>query len=1072
MKLIFRLLGPFQVELDGQMLDDFRSDKVRGLLTFLAVESQRPWTRGYLANLFWADYSENKAQSNLSNALWNLRTLVGDLSAGTKYINVKKTTLQFNSQSDYWLDVEVFNTIIDQYQNTQSTENKILISDLDKALSLSQGSFMEGFSIDSPGFETWLIKTRQEIHQKRIQALRWISLAYIQSGKLSMALKYTQDWISEEPWDERACRVGMQILVKLGQRNKAVDMFEKFRNRLAEDLGITPQEETQQLYQEIISDQSAYSQPEVVISSAKRGTEETIDPGSFPKNLVREIKFETQQKSFFGRKEELSQLSHWLEESISNNQGKAAFIIGEPGSGKTYLLKEFAQQTLKKHPGLLLFWGQCNAYTGKGDPYFPFITMIKMLAGDFEALIPGAILSEEHLNRLWHYLPAMLDALIKYGPDLAQQFLTTTQQFNIAKKHPGVAQDTLDLMSDLTKYAPKKTEKPIALNDQFNRVLGVISEDHPIILVLDDLQWIDEGSASLLFHLGRHLKAKKVLLLGAFRPSEVTITYDEIKHPLFGILRELRAIYGENMINLAESKGNSFINDLLASEPNTFTTDFHQKLYQHTSGHPLFTIELLRGMQLRNEIIKDKGGKWVESKQLNWEELPARVEAVIARRFDLLPTECQSVMKHACVQGKEFCVEILSGLVSEPEGKVFDLLNDVVGKRHQLITPQGIQKVGKRKITYFRFRHDLFQIYLYGQLNPIERKRLHGLVGNEIENLYENHLSQHPEIALTLAWHFENADLLEKAVQYYHHAGKFAVRLSAHQDAIRHFNHALTLLDQLPDTTRKDELELDLQLSHGPPITALKGWGAPELEKAYDRAQILCENFTNPGKLIPALWLLATFRLGRSEHKEVDRLVARLETLIRKINDPALLALVFLQVSPEYQGKFLEARRLLERAAAIEDIKLQRHLAHRFGMAPSVTALGYLGDCLWMMGYPDQADKINNKALAFAEKIDHPMTTCYVTSRSCWLSLLEDDPEKVGTNAEVLYQTAHKYGFKNFEFAALFFKNWLEFQKNEDGDQDLALDAMQKNIEAYYVTKTVLNPLAQMRNALSGIFRN
>jgi predicted ATPase len=683
------------------------------------------------------------------------------------------------------------------------------------------------------------------------------------------------------------------------------------------------------------------------------------------------------------------------------------------------------------------------------------MTMVKMLTGDFEALIPGPIISEEHLNRLWHYLPGMLDALVNYGPDLAQQFLTESHQFNIAKEHPGVAQDTLALLTALSKYSPKNREKPVALNDQFNQVFSALSESHPLILVLDDLQWIDEGSASLLFHLGRQLGGKKVLLLGAFRPSEVTITYDEITHPLFGILRELRAIYGENMVNMAESKGDLFINDLLASEPNAFTTDFHQKLYRHTSGHPLFTIELLRGMQLRNEIIKDKRGNWVESKVLNWEELPPRVEAVIARRFGLLPAECQSIMKPACVQGKAFCVEILSKLVSEPEQKVFDLLNEVVGKRHQLITPQGIQQVGKRQTTYFRFRHDLFQIYLYGQLNPVERKRLHGLIGHEIENLYDNQLSQYPEMVHTLAWHFENSDNYEKATQYYMQAGKFAGRLSAHQDAIRHFNHALELVDHLPDSTKKDELELDLQLSLGPPLTALKGWGAQELEKAYDRAQTLCENIKNPGKLIPALWLLATFRLGRSEHMEVDRLVARLEALIRQINDPALLAMVYLQVSPLYQGKLVEARVLLERAAAVNDIKLQRHLTHRFGMAPAAVALSYLSNCLWIMGYPDQAGKVNIKALTTAEKIDHPMTTCYVTSRSCWLGLLKDDLEQVGTNTEVLYQISHKFGLKNFEFAALFFKNWLKFQNHED--QDLALDAMQKNIEAYYVTKTVLN---------------
>ncbi|MFO8239479.1 MAG: BTAD domain-containing putative transcriptional regulator [Dissulfuribacterales bacterium] len=896
-----------------------------------------------MADLFWPDYPEDKAQSNLSNALWNLRAVIGDKKENTEFIIVKKSMLQFNPQADYRLDVKTFHDLIDKSRKLKSPEHKSTLSDLEESLSLSRGRFMEGFTIDSPGFETWLVKTRQEIHRKRSQALRWISIHHMQSGNFSTALDYTRDWTAEEPWDERACRLAMQILEKLGQRKKALDEFERCRKRLAIDLGIAPQQETQQLYQQLISNQSLLNRLKTKPLPANEKIKGDIDPGPLPKNLVNAAKRQYGSRPFFGRQEELNQLDDWLDNTI-RKEGKAAFIIGEPGSGKTYLLTKFAQQALQKYPDLLLLWGQCNAYTGQGDPYFPFMTMAKMLVGDVEGLILGPIISKEHLRRLWRHLPAMLNALTNFGPDLVKQFFSDIRQFAVAKKHPGVTQELLDSLTALIKSSPKRQGKKVALNDQFCRVLSALSKDHPILLVLDDLQWIDEGSASLLFHLGRQLMGKKILLLGAFRPSEVSINNYDKHHPLIGIHQELKAIYGENLVNLAESKGHSFIEDLLASEANAFTTDFHQKLYRRTSGHPLFTIELLRGMQLRNEIIKDKQGKWVESDYLNWEELPARVEAVIARRFGLLPTECKSLMKLACVQGEAFNVEILARVFAKPEQEVFDLLNEEASKRHQLITPQGIQKVGTQQVTYFRFRHALFQIYQYGQLNTIERKRLHGLIGNEIENLYVNHLPQHPEMAHTLAWHFENADFIEKAIQYYLKAGKHAVRLSAHQDAIRHFEHALELITKIPESSKRDELELNVQLSLGQPLTALKGWGAPELKKTYDRVQKLCENIEDAATLIPALLLLAIFRLGRSEHIELDRLNTRLVALARDINDPALLAMAYLRVSPLYQGRLKEARRLLKRAAVVDDIKLQRHIAHRFGMAPAAVALSYLGD--------------------------------------------------------------------------------------------------------------------------------
>ncbi len=412
-KLNIRLLGPFQAELDGQILNDFRSDKVRGLLAFLAVESQRRWSRSYLADFFWPDYPEEKAQSNLSNALWNLRSVIGDIKENTEFIIVKKSTLQFNPKSDYWLDVKIFQELINKFRMLTSPEEKSSLSDLEEALSLSRDRFMEGFTIDSPGFETWLVKTRQDIHRKRIQTLRWISIRHMLSSNLSTALDYTRDWIAQEPWDERACRLTMQILEKLGQRKKALEEFERCRKRLAEDLGIEPQPETVQLYEQMKgSPLPSRSFPEPTSTRALK--KEGASPGPAPQFLREAAAENISPSPFFARQKELEQLDKWLAE-VQGGQGRAAFIKGEPGSGKTTLLTEFAHRCLEKYPDLLLLWGQCNAYTGHGDPYFPFMTMTRMLAGNLEPLVPGAVISLDHLERLWRSLPDMLKSLVEQG---------------------------------------------------------------------------------------------------------------------------------------------------------------------------------------------------------------------------------------------------------------------------------------------------------------------------------------------------------------------------------------------------------------------------------------------------------------------------------------------------------------------------------------------------------------------------------------------------------------------------------------------------------------------------------
>ena len=667
----------------------------------------------------------------------------------------------------------------------------------------------------------------------------------------------------------------------------------------------------------------------------------------------------------------------------------------------------------------------------------------------------GTIISHEHLDRLWYLLSDTVGVLVDNGLDLINRFFSENTQFSLLEKHKGVKFDQLQSLSNTHKNKPKGKIQIDALNDQFTQVLSMISKNHPIILVIDDLQWIDPGSISMLFHLGRNLFGKKIFLIGAFRSEEINLKEENYYHPLVGILQEFQSQFGEILIDLMNCDGEEFSNALLESEPNDFSPGFYKMLYKHTSGHPLFTIELLREMQIRREIIRNNLGKWVESRHLNWHMLPAKVEAVIARRISLLPKECQLLLEFASVQGEIFIVEILATVLGKSENDINNYIDQVICKRHQLISYQGEKKIGNQSFTYYRFRHALFQIYLYNHLLDHKKIRYHGLVCNHLESVFMNHLNQYPEMLHTLARHSEIGNNFEKAVDYYTLTGKNALRLAANQEAIDHFNHALILLKTLPQSDNRDKKELDLQLSLGPPLTALKGWAPVEMEKAYTRAQELCLNIDDVSQLHPAIWLLATFRLGRSEHAEVDRLVARLVEITEKSNDPALQAMAPIQVSLLYQGRLKEAQKILEKAEEVPDLNLQRSLTVRYGMAPAAIGLGYLCNCLWLLGYPDQAVEMDIKAQKLAMSIEHQLSLCYVISRSCWLSVLLGNKDDLQRQSHSLSEISHQYGFKNFELAAIFFQNLLELDYTNRRKQKI--EAMQYTIQTYLNTGTILN---------------
>lgn len=594
-----------------------------------------------------------------------------------------------------------------------------------------------------------------------------------------------------------------------------------------------------------------------------------------------------------------------------------------------------------------------------------------------------------------------------------------------------------------------------ALFEQFTRVLCALTQRRPLLLLVDDMQWIDPGSASLLFHLARRMGGSKVLLLGAYRPEEPSLRRGAEPHPLLGVIRELQRAFGEVQVDLMQSEGEAFVAALIDSEPNELGQGFRARLYRHTSGNPLFTVELLRGMQLRGEIRRNRQRRWVEGPQLNWNELPARVEAAIASRIGDLSPASQELLSVASVEGEQFTAEVIAEVLQQDAQQVCELLSQEAGKKHRLVTAHTMRQVGGQNLALYHFRHALIQMYLYQQLDIVERARLHGLVARKLEGLYHRSLDRFPEMPHSLARHFESASLTAKAVQYYTRAGKNALRLSANQEAVDHFYSALRLLQALPATPERDRQELDLQLSLGPPLTATKGWAPPEMAAAYARAQELCETIDDHAQLIPALWLLATFRLGRSEHAEVDKLVERLVRLAEQAGDPDLLILAGLQVSPFYRGKFAEARRLLERASTVWDVKQQRTLALQYGMAPAVVALAYLAECLWLLGFSGESGRRMQEARELAEQVQHPMAACYALGRSCWLDALQGQLEGVRGHAAALAQVAQKFGLENFTLAARFWEHWAA---NRGGAPTAdGLEQMHQAMEEYRATGTVLN---------------
>lgn len=257
---------------------------------------------------------------------------------------------------------------------------------------------------------------------------------------------------------------------------------------------------------------------------------------------------------------------------------------------------------------------------------------------------------------------ALLDRFVAAAP------LLTRAQVRVRSRAPDEVPWLAQLAQLVQADAPAAPLPQTDLFMQFSALLTALARKRPLLLLVDDLQWVDSGSLNLLFHLGQQLHGARILILGAYRPGDVAQPRSGEPHPLVGVVNELQRIFGPNQVDLSRAAGRPFIDALLDSEPNRLDEQFRRELLRQTGGHALFTTELLRGLQERGDLIRDEDGRWVAGPQLDWDILPARVEAVIA---------------------------------AQP-------------------------------ISRYRFHHFLIQKYLYGELDAVIRADMHEAVGHTL----------------------------------------------------------------------------------------------------------------------------------------------------------------------------------------------------------------------------------------------------------------------------------------------------------------------------------------------------
>jgi adenylate cyclase len=744
----------------------FRSRRTVALLGYLVAE-RRSVARDFLAALFWPDEAATKGRSNLRRELHNLTQILPGCW------EMDRQAVAFVPSADVAVDLYTVSQLEAEDRWGEAAE-------------LLGGDFLEGLSLDDNlEFENWLLGERERWRGRAEAVLTRLIEGQTRRGQYADALRHTRRLLQLMPWNEKAHRRAMRLLAWTGQRGAALRQFETCKQTLWEELGVPPAGETTALRQQIQAGD--------------------LDlPPQLPTFLTEEgARHKADRPLFVARERELAQLDAFLSGALAG-QGRVVFVTGGPGSGKTALLDAFARRAMEAHPSLLVTSGNCSAYSDVGDPYLPFRDVMAMLSGDVEAKWDAGAITRDHAQRLWAALPLVVQVLLDHGPHLLDVLVPGAALLSRASiAEPAGAPWLARLRGHVNRQGTTlKDVEQSYLFQQVTNVLRTVAQKQPLLLILDDIQWADAASISLLFHLGRRLAGaeSRLLIACAYRPEEVAAGHAGERHSLARALSEFKRAFGSVWVDLGQAdrtEGRRFVDALLDSEPNRLAEGFRSALFHRTEGHPLYTVELLRTLQERGGLFKDKDGCWMEGPALDWEALPARVEAVIAERIDRLDPELRDILTVASVEGEAFTAQVVAQVREMAERPLLHRLSRDLERRHRLVREQEEVQAGRTRLSRYRFRHVLFQDYVYGRLSLGERRLLHGDVATALESLYEG---QRDEMAVQLAHHSEEAGDYGRAFRYLTLAAERASRLYANDEAITHYTHAIEVAERIsPD---------------------------------------------------------------------------------------------------------------------------------------------------------------------------------------------------------------------------------------------------------------------------------
>ena len=671
-----------------------------------------------------------------------------------------------------------------------------------------------------------------------------------------------------------------------------------------------------------------------------------------------------------GRRGDLAILRE-LWNDAQRGAGRMALIVGEVGVGKTRILQAFAEDASADGSASIL---EC---TGN-----PSLRQQRVSSTSGAAARPVWFRTWRHADRC----RAARTGRAVHGSALATSDVAADG---------GVGPAAGSGCARAGRAQPASAEAEDVWRDR--GCAGQERRQAPMLLLVEDLQWVDNSTIELFAQLSKSIGRAAILAVFTARPTFQAPWPMQLK---LGLDR------------LAEDEATALLQAVVHGK--MLPPDVAELILSKAEGVPLYIEELVH-MLLDSGQLVERGASYLLAESVPMLTVPATLHDSLMARLD--HTLAKAALQVGATIGRQFDYVLIRALIDRDES---ELQKDL-----QALTNAGLLLcLGTPPVATYYFRHGLVQDVAYESLLKRTRQQYHRRIAELLPSVS-------PQVSPeTLAHHQRESGQFREAIQSFAAAGRAALGDWALAEASHHFQSALALIDRLPVGADRAFEELDLRVMAGVPLMLTRGFGAPEVEATYSRALELCDHIGDAaaGRLFPVLWGLWIFNHVRSALDKAEEIGVRLLALADRTADPAIVlgANQALGATRFWLGRLDDAKVHFDRALSVYDEPAHAPLAQLFGQDGRVFSLAMSIWIAWLEGRDHDARTILGETMAHVERLRQPGSRAFADLIIAAYHCFAGEPDAARAASTDLIELGHEQGMPHWEACGKITLGWAQ----------------------------------------------